>query len=245
MRILYLGYQDSIIYSFLQSKGEVILKQDRIESSNFVSDFDWIVSYGYSHIIKEDIIKQSKNPIINLHISYLPYNRGADPNFWSWLEQTKKGVTIHYVNPGIDTGDILVQKEVIFNDNETLASSYSKLKNEIEKLFIENFDNIIKGIILPQKQEDKGTFHLKKDLDRYKHLLTQGWDTPVKNLKMTDLEIIDEIEKVRNKNNVNWMDILRVAFKHAPDDARAIMAKINKDDNKISELIEQLSNNGK
>jgi RimJ/RimL family protein N-acetyltransferase len=62
-------------------------------------------------------------------------------------------------------------------------------------------------------------------------------------MTMTDLEIIDEIEKVRSKNNVNWMDILRVAFIHAPEEARAIMAKINKDDNKISELLEQLSNN--
>lgn len=62
-------------------------------------------------------------------------------------------------------------------------------------------------------------------------------------ITMTDLEIIDEIEKVRSKNNVNWMDILRVAFIHAPEEARAIMAKINKDDNKISELLEQLSNN--
>ena len=60
---------------------------------------------------------------------------------------------------------------------------------------------------------------------------------------MTDLEIIDEIEKIRSKNNVNWMDILRVAFKHAPEEARAIMTKINKDDNRISELLEQLSNN--
>jgi hypothetical protein len=62
---------------------------------------------------------------------------------------------------------------------------------------------------------------------------------------MTDLEIIDEIEKVRSKNNVNWMDVLRLAFTHAPNEARAIMAKINKDDNRISELLEKLSNNGK
>jgi hypothetical protein len=62
---------------------------------------------------------------------------------------------------------------------------------------------------------------------------------------MTDLEIIDEIEKIRSKNNVNWMDILRLAFKHAPDEARLIMSKVNKDDNKISELLTQLSNNDK
>lgn len=61
---------------------------------------------------------------------------------------------------------------------------------------------------------------------------------------MTDLEIIDEIEKIRGRNNVNWMDILRLAFKYAPDEAREIMSKINSDDGDISKLLKQLSNNG-
>jgi len=55
------------------------------------------------------------------------------------------------------------------------------------------------------------------------------------------LKIIDEIERVRTRNNVNWMDILRVAFRHAPDEARVIMGKINKEDNRISDLFKQLS----
>ena len=56
------------------------------------------------------------------------------------------------------------------------------------------------------------------------------------------LSIIDEIEKIRTKNNVNWMDVLRLAFKHAPNDAKKLMKKINLEDNKISELFEKLSN---
>jgi methionyl-tRNA formyltransferase len=243
MKILYLGYPENSIHSFLQTKGTVFQTQEKISFE--VNQFDWIISYGYSHIIKQDVIDSAKNSIINLHISYLPYNRGADPNFWSWLENTPKGVTIHQIDKGIDTGDIFIQKEIKFEENESLSSSYEILRKEIETLFIENFDNIIKGSIFPKKQKGKGTYHSKKDLEPYKYLLTQGWNTPVKQIKMTDLEIIDEIEKVRSKNNVNWMDVLRLAFTHAPNEARAIMAKINKDDNRISELLEKLSNNGK
>ena len=55
------------------------------------------------------------------------------------------------------------------------------------------------------------------------------------------LKVIDEIEKVRSKNNVNWMDVLRLAFKHAPDDAKKLMKKINSHDDKISELFKKLS----
>ena len=55
------------------------------------------------------------------------------------------------------------------------------------------------------------------------------------------LKIIDEIEKIRTKNNVNWMDVLRLAFTYAPDEARKLMKKINEEDNRISELFEKLS----
>jgi len=55
------------------------------------------------------------------------------------------------------------------------------------------------------------------------------------------LRIIDEIEKVRTTNNVNWMDVVRLAFIHAPVEAKKLMKKINEEDNKISELFEELS----
>ena len=109
MKILYLGYPQNPIHLFLKTKGMVFQTQEKINFN--IDQFDWVVSYGYSHIIKQDMIDKAKNPIINLHISYLPFNKGADPNFWSWLENTLKGVTIHQIDKGIDTGDILIQKE--------------------------------------------------------------------------------------------------------------------------------------
>jgi len=51
---------------------------------------------------------------------------------------------------------------------------------------------------------------------------------------------IDQIEKIRGKNNVNWMDILRLAFKYAPDEASKVMQRINSDDKKISNLLKKL-----
>ncbi len=56
------------------------------------------------------------------------------------------------------------------------------------------------------------------------------------------LKIINDIQKVRSKNNGNWMDLLRVAFKHSPDEAAKIMTKIYNDDQKISKLAKKLSN---
>ena len=55
------------------------------------------------------------------------------------------------------------------------------------------------------------------------------------------LTIISKIEKIRSKNNVNWMNILRLAFKLDSNSAAKIMKKINYDDKKISNLLNKLS----
>ena len=59
--------------------------------------------------------------------------------------------------------------------------------------------------------------------------------------KINYLSIISKIEKIRSKNNVNWMNILRLAFKLDPKSATKIMKKINYDDKKISNLLNKLS----
>lgn len=53
--------------------------------------------------------------------------------------------------------------------------------------------------------------------------------------------VIDQIEAVRSKNNKNWMDILRLAFRHSPDEAATILKEIYKEDKTISDLAKQLT----
>ena len=55
------------------------------------------------------------------------------------------------------------------------------------------------------------------------------------------IKIIKKIENIRKKNNANWMDLLRPAFKYSPKHAAKIMSKIYIDDNKISKLVKKLS----
>ena len=54
------------------------------------------------------------------------------------------------------------------------------------------------------------------------------------------LNILNKIEKVRSKNNVNWMDVLRVALKHAPEETIKLMKEINRKDRKISNLFNSI-----
>lgn len=162
LKILYLGSK-SKVSQYLSSIGDVDVVESKLSIETIIK-YDWIVSYGYRHILSDNLIKASKNPIINLHISYLPWNRGASPNYFSWKDSTTKGVTIHQIDKGIDTGDIYIQKQINFSGEETLSESYNILKIEIEKLFISNFENIINNRILPYKQSGNGTINFVKDI---------------------------------------------------------------------------------
>lgn len=152
-------------------------KIDEAVLNNTMPDF--IISYGYRHIIKEWVINRYPDKIINLHISMLPWNRGADPNFWSFIDDTPKGVSIHYVDKGIDTGDIIAQKEVFFQGEHTLKTSYDKLQDEIQLLFRSKWKDIKSGNIERKKQTGNGSFHKSKDKEPLLHLLPKGYDTPV------------------------------------------------------------------
>jgi len=249
MKLLLLGYPQCKLLDYLNKHYLVTQTEEKIKLEDTIN-FDFIISFGYKHIISKNITEHFKNKIVNLHISYLPYNKGYHPNFWSFIDNTPKGVTIHLINDKIDDGEILIQKEVQFSKNEdTLLKTYNRLIEEIQDLFIQNCYNILNQKLKPFPQQGKGTFYFQKDIDNYLYLLNNQWNTKInyimKNKKMTDLEIIDKIEKVRSKNNVNWMDVLRLAFTYAPNEARAIMAKINKDDSCISDLLKELSNNDK
>ena len=57
-----------------------------------------------------------------------------------------------------------------------------------------------------------------------------------------NIDIINKIQKIRSKNNLNWMNILKLAFKNNPKEAAKIMSNVNHDDKKISRLVKQLTN---
>lgn len=186
MNILSLGPYNEKLINILKEDGHQILIKESPFDVHYLKDnhIDFAVSYGYRHIIKSDLLKHMKNRIINLHISYLPWNKGADPNLWSFLEDTPKGISIHCIDEGIDTGDIISQKFLEFNEsNETLRTTYNKLSEEIIILFQTTWPLIKNGQVIKKKQHTKGSFHKLLDKDRYKHLLINGWDTPVEYLR--------------------------------------------------------------
>ncbi len=188
MKILFLGgnLSKSLANWLRKRKENVIFKEEKIsmeEVRKICPDF--ILSYNYKFIIEKEIIDYVHGKAINLHISLLPYNRGAYPNVWSFIEDTPKGITIIYMDENIDTGDIIVQKEIcIDEENETLESSYEILHREIQTLFKENWGKIKKSEITPYPQKGCGSSHYKKEYSKFAALIKEkSWDTPIKEFK--------------------------------------------------------------
>ncbi|MBW4481206.1 MAG: formyl transferase [Tildeniella torsiva UHER 1998/13D] len=184
MQILYLGKDDPRVIDILSRYGDRVLVTDQRISRNHqdVIESDFLVSYGYRYILKEDVLSHFDKSAINVHISYLPWNRGADPNLWSFLEDTPKGVSIHYLNSGIDTGNILFQEHVNFDESETLKTSYDRLSEIAIELLDKNWQAIRSREIPGFEQSPGGSFHRLADKQTYLHLLNQGWDTSVEKL---------------------------------------------------------------
>ncbi len=184
MKVLLLGEKCSLINDFLLSSGhDTYIYTDKL-SKDDTEGYDFIISFGYRHIIRQEIIDLFPDKIINMHISLLPYNKGADPNLWSYLENSPKGVTIHKIDKGLDTGDIILQKKVQDDiENDTLKTSYDRLIQEIVKLFADNAEDILNNKITSYKQQGTGSIHYLKDKEKYIYLLeSAGYDTPVKEL---------------------------------------------------------------
>lgn len=176
LKILFLGYtreQTTLIDELIEAKCEVWHTEEKIKTTR---GYDLVISYGYRHILKKDIIESSPAPIVNLHISYLPWNRGAHPNFWSFYDCTPSGVTIHLINEGIDTGAIIYQRYVNFSKEEiTFSQTYKRLIKEIEQLFRDNINEIVsvKFSTIPQRR--KGSYHSVADLPKN----FKGWDSDI------------------------------------------------------------------
>jgi len=157
---------------------------------------NYVISFGYKYIFPPSAINYC--PIINLHGSYLPWNRGPNPNLWSWLNNTPKGVTIHYIDAGIDTGDIIAQKKLHFlSDEMTLNETFWATIEGLAELFQETWPLIREGKNERYSQSGKGSSYTFQDQAPFQDILENGLDTPMRELCES---IRERIKSIKNNS---------------------------------------------
>jgi len=124
------------------------------------------LSVLFNYLLKPEFLSIFARGVVNLHPSYLPYNRGQYPNVWSIIEGTPSGSTMHYIEEGIDTGDIIARKEVQVEPVDTGETLYRKLEQTSLELFQETWPLLRRGKVprTPQSGEG-GTYHRTPDVD--------------------------------------------------------------------------------
>ncbi|MBI3011131.1 MAG: pseudaminic acid synthase [Candidatus Omnitrophica bacterium] len=122
------------------------------------------VSFGYR--LDPSFLALFPRGVINLHAGYLPYNRGTHPNIWSIVEGTPAGATLHYVDAGIDTGDIIAQRAIPVEPTDTGETLYRKLERVCMELLMATWPSIRDGTAPRHPQPSGGTAHQRRDVER-------------------------------------------------------------------------------
>ena len=113
---------------------------------------DIFVVAAFGQILSEEILAMPKYGCVNIHASLLPKYRGAGPIQWAIIDGEKKtGVTIMQMDKGLDTGDMLLQKEVEIDKRETGDSLHDKLAAAGAELIVEALPQIEAGKLTPRR----------------------------------------------------------------------------------------------
>ncbi len=144
-----------------------IFQPERIKREEAVSvlrqyDADIYVVAAFGQILSKEILEIPKFGCINIHASLLPKYRGAAPIQWAVIDgEEKTGITIQQMNEGIDTGDILLQKEYYLTKEETGESLFDRLCDLGAEAIVEVLPKLERGEIVPVQQNEAESTHAK------------------------------------------------------------------------------------
>ena len=161
-------FRPTVVKQYALDNNIEVLTPDSVNTDEFLSilrekNIDFIVVVAFGQLIKENLLKAYENKIINLHPSSLPKYRGSSPVQYTLLNGDKKThASAMLIEKGMDSGDILSQKEVEINEDDDFTSLSEKLSNLGGQTILEsilNYEDLMEKRV---KQDDnKATFTKK------------------------------------------------------------------------------------
>jgi methionyl-tRNA formyltransferase len=189
MKVLYLANSKAEgmneIPDFIRAGGdEVVIHTARIDLPFVQSNgIEFLVSDRATFLIKQDVIDYLPRKVVNLHPSALPWCRGYFPNYWSIKTKAPYGVTLHFVDADIDTGDIIAQTLCSYSPEDTLRDTYERARMLMVGLFKTCWPQVRLGKMTGMPQDKSaGSLHYKRDFDGVLEKLPHVWDTKVRDV---------------------------------------------------------------
>ena len=186
MRVMYLTNSRAVNQNelplYMKTFGdEIIVKTSKFDLEYIKNEsIDFIVSDKTQFLILPDIINFLPKKIVNLHPSFLPWGRGYNPNFWSIRLGFPHGVSLHIIDEGIDSGEIIAQTRLSYSESDTLKETYDRLRVHMINLFKVCWPELRLGKLQGFSQDkNSGNIFYKKDLENIFDKLPNKWDTTV------------------------------------------------------------------
>ena len=121
-----------------------------------------VLSVYWPNILNKEVIDIPEIGIINFHLSFIPFNRGSNPNVWPIIDGTPAGVTLHFIDEDIDSGHIVCQRQVEVSITDTAGTLYKKLISEMTEMFKSEWPKIKdREFKLNKPDLDQGSIHYR------------------------------------------------------------------------------------
>lgn len=136
-----------------------VFQPEKIKDESFIKtlseiEADIFVVAAYGQILPEAVLKMPKYGCINVHGSLLPEYRGAAPIQQAIIDgKDVTGITIMYMEKGLDSGDMLLKCQIPITPEDTYGTLHDKMKDAGAKLLLEALDKIENGEVVPEKQD--------------------------------------------------------------------------------------------
>lgn len=136
---------------------------------------DVVVSVSCPQIFGRELLELPPLGCVNVHSALLPHHRGVLPTFWALAdEETHTGVTVHYMSPGIDGGEIIAQRRIAIGPGDTLHSLMAACKREAAEAVLDTLERMREGAVATAPNPpDEGSYHsfpTRADVERFRAL---------------------------------------------------------------------------
>lgn len=126
---------------------------------------DYIICVHFPYIFPKRVLNIPKVGIINLHPAYLPYNRGWHTPTWAIWEETPYGASLHFMDHGLDTGNIIYQEKLKICPADTADILYQRVKELEFNVFKKAWPSLVSHTYIRHPQSaNLGTMHKKQDI---------------------------------------------------------------------------------
>ena len=152
--------QDPVLKKWADRLKIPFLPTENVNSAEFIALIDGykpdlLVSMSFNQILKKDIIAYAPKGFINCHAGALPFYRGRNPLNWVLINgENTFGITVHYVDEGIDTGDIIEQKHFPISTHDTYSSLLNIAVTECGEILLSSMQKISENKVKRITQKD-------------------------------------------------------------------------------------------